>query len=71
MGSSIAAELPGPRNVRAQTQNQLVGSRPDDDLLRRDAAVAGRRLAQLTEGSVRILLQPGEALRQRHLRHAR
>ena len=51
--------------------DQLVRPRADDDLVGIDAAVGGRRLLQLHIGAVRVVVQPREALGQRHLRHAR
>ena len=52
-------------------QDQLVGPRAGDHLLSRHAAVARGGLAELRIRPVRIFLQPCEALRERHLGHAR
>ena len=51
--------------------DQLVRSGADHDLIRPDAAVGRRRSLQLRVGAVRVLVQAGEALGERNLRHGR
>ena len=64
-GAAAGAEE-GPRGER----DQPVGAGAGDDLLGLDAGVGGGGLAQLPVGAVGVLVQPGEALAERHLRHA-
>ena len=60
------------REIRAGTErDQVVGAGTDHDLRRVDARVPGSGLAQLAVAPVGVLVQPREALGERHLRHAR
>ena len=61
----------GPEEGAGGERDQPVGAGAGDDLLRLDAGVGGSRLAQLAVRAVRVLVQPREALAERHLRHAR
>ncbi len=50
-------------------QDEIVGPRPDDDVLGREADVRGGRLAERPVGAVGVLLEPRHAPGERHLRH--
>jgi hypothetical protein len=61
---------PGAEVGLGAQRDEIVRSRAGYDLLGGDAAVAGGGRAQLTVRAVRVLVQPREARRERHLRHA-